>query len=371
MIPGRQVWRLSNGTVELGVSEVGAQLGPVLFRHGNRSIEPMHVAPWTNEPEAAGIPMLQNLRGDFFCAPFGSNDLLAEETRDHGRTANGRWRELEATPTRLELELEGSVSGAKVRKELWLAPEQPVIYQRHSFEGGSGTLPMGHHAMLRAPEGERLLLSFSPWVWAGTPPDPVEDDPRRGRSLLRYPQQIESLARVATAAGNGVDLSAFPALESSEEILLLVTHPEEEYAWSAAVAPESGWLWFAIRPNRILRSTMLWMSNGGRDYPPFLGRHRRVVGIEEVTSCFHLGHRASAEPNELSRKGLPTSVKLDPSRPTTVHYAFGTAPAPPGFGRVTKLAVGRREIAIEDGAGGRVRVPFDGDFLELPPDTGP
>ncbi|MEX2537009.1 MAG: hypothetical protein WD273_15535 [Trueperaceae bacterium] len=358
-----KTWHLGNGLVEFGVLEIGGQLGPVRFVHNGGIIEPMHRAPWADEPGSANIPMMQHLRGDFFCAPFGANDLLQEELRDHGRTANGVWREVERTSMRLELELDGKVAGARVRKELWLEPGRPLIYQRHTFEGGEGALPLGHHAMLRAPAGEQLRISFSPWVWAGTPPAPVESDPENGSSLLRYPQRFESLNRVTTSNGTTVDLSRYPELDASEDILMLVTDPDEEVAWSAAVAPRSGWVWFAVRPNRILRNTLLWFSNGGRAYSPFLGRHRRVLGIEEVTSYFHLGHRTSVEPNDLNELGYPTAVTLDRNEATVINYAFGAVPTPPGFGRVASLQVEPSHILLRNDQGEELRVPFRGDFI--------
>jgi hypothetical protein len=227
--------------------------------------------------------------GRLLLRAFRPKDLRAEEQRDHGLTANGVWRLREQSGNRVLLELEGRVSGAIVTKEVFLRPREPVVYQRHRFDGGTGALPMGHHAMLRAPEGEALGLSFSRWAWAGTAPEPVESDPARGRSLLRYPQRIDSLASTLTATGEAVDLSRYPTLEASKEIVMLVTHSAESFSWSAAVAPDSGWIWFSIRPNTLLRATLLWLSNGGRRYPPFSGRHRRVLGVEEVTSYFTLG----------------------------------------------------------------------------------
>jgi hypothetical protein len=356
-------WALGNGIVELGVNRTGGQLWPVRFRHDGRWIEPMHRAPWVEQPGAAEIPMLQNLSGDFFCAPFGANDLDPFESRDHGLTANGSWTELARTPERLELELSGTVCGASVRKEVRLVARQPIVYQLHRFLGGEGSLPIGHHAMLRAPADELLELSFSPFVWAGTPPRPVESDERLGRSLLRYPQRIQSLSSVLSESGETLDLSRYPALESSEEILMMVTHPGQQLGWSAAVARESGWIWFALRPNTVLRATMLWLSNGGRDYPPFLGRHRRVLGIEELTSYFHLGHHASTTSNALDKAGIPTAVSLQPGRAVTTRYAFGCLPAPAGFRRVASLALNGDELTLSDQDGRQARVDFDSEFV--------
>ena len=361
----RSSWTLDNGHVYLAVSALGGNLWPVRFAGEGRSVEPLHRAPWVDAPPMSldTPPMLQNLRGDFFCAPFGANDLDPRDRRDHGPTANGRWHVLERAPARLLLELDGMVAGARVLKEVRLQRDQPVVYQVHRLEGGSGAIPLGHHAMLRAPEGERLRLSFAPFAWGGTPPAPVEPDPGLGRSSLRYPQRFDSLAAVETHDRRLADLTSYPALEDSEDILMLITEADREWGWSAAVAPAGAWIWFAVRRNDTLRNTLLWMSNGGRDYPPFLGRHRRVIGIEETTSFFHLGHRSSVEPNELTSAGYPTAVPLDPGSTTSTGYAFGVVEAPPGFDRVAELVVEEDRLTLVADSGRATAVPFTAALL--------
>jgi len=356
-------WRLANDSVSVGINPQGGQLGPVRFRAASGWLEPMHKAPWLAELGAVKEPMLQNLQGDFFCAPFGASDLLRGETRDHGLTANGEWCELEVTSDRILLAAEAEVSGATVTKEVFLKSGHPVIYQVHRFAGGEGSLPIGHHAMLRAPESDYLNLSFAPYSWAGTPPRPLEPDPANGRSRLRYPQRIRDLAEVRTANGERADLTRFPVLEDCEELAMLVTDRGEAVAWSAAVAFKSRWIWFALRPNNVLRNTVLWLSNGGRYYPPFSHRHRRVIGIEETTSYFHLGHRASLEPNELNQVGYPTAVDLEPDGVLSSRYAFGAVTAPPGFDRVERVRVEPGRVVMSDPFARTVEVPFDDGFF--------
>ena len=48
-------------------------LAPLAFLLPNgRQVSPMHVAPWAEEPVAATLPgILQRLRGDWPCVPFG------------------------------------------------------------------------------------------------------------------------------------------------------------------------------------------------------------------------------------------------------------------------------------------------------------
>ena len=89
-----RMFRLGSDRVSLAVTETGGQLSDVVFALGDeRRVSPMHVSPWEHETFAEDIPpMLRMLRGDFFCAPFGSSDVLPHETRVHGLTANGTWR---------------------------------------------------------------------------------------------------------------------------------------------------------------------------------------------------------------------------------------------------------------------------------------
>jgi len=305
--------------------------------------------------------MLRGLRGDFFCAPFGVSDLIVEETHPHGTTANGMWQNTLQDTQTLEFVLETTVLGAEVSKRVHLNPGEAMVYQEHIFAGGSGRLPLGHHAMLRVEEA--LELSFSRWVWGGTPPNPLETEPEQGRSSLRYPQRFENLSQVVLENGGHADLSRYPTLEGSEDLLMLVSDDTLPFAWTTATNREAGWVWFALKDPRILRSTVLWMSNGGRFYPPFSGRHRRVLGLEEVCAYFHLGHRASSEPNPLSERGIPTALELRADQKLSVRYAFGMVEVPPSFGRVADVRATRGGITLEDSAGLQVFAPCDAGFV--------
>jgi hypothetical protein len=355
-------WMLASDHVQLGLTEEGGHLDAVRFQTERGSVRPLHVAPWADEPPDPTLPpILRILRGDFFCAPFGASDLLPDETRLHGAPCNARWRKIDAGRPVLTLELEKTVQGARVLKTLHVHPGQAVIYQGHDLIGGSGALPIGHHAMLRVPE--TAYLSFSPWIWAGTPPTPLEADPAIGRSLLQYPQEITHLSRVRLASGQTADLTRFPALDRHDDLLMLVADPALPFAWSAVTAPQAGWVWFDLRDPRTLASTVLWMSHGGRDYPPWSGRHTHVLGIEQVTAYFHLGHRASTSPNPLSQRGIPTAVELSPNGSVLVRYLFGVAAVPPEFTRVRSIEPASSGMLLTDEGGRSVLAPCDPSVL--------
>jgi hypothetical protein len=354
-------WLLENDRVRVGVIEEGGHLDPVAFRTERGEITPMHVAHWAEESLSPDIPpILRVLRGDFFCAPFSESDLIPEEDRPHGTTANGRWQEVEVTGERLTLELANKVMGATVRKHLHTRSGECMVYQQHDFIGGTGALPVGHHAMLRVPE--TVNLSFSKWLWGATPPAPPETPPT-GRSLLAYPQQFEDLGRVELADGSTTDMSRYPTLERNEDLLMLASDPSLPFAWSAVTAPEHGWVWFSLKSPRALRGTVLWLSHGGRDYPPFSGRHTHVLGVEEVTSYFHLGHRASVEDNPLSDRGFPTAVTLAPDQTLSIRYAFGLVTIPPQFESVTAIETHPGGVLIRGNQGREVFAPCDLDFI--------
>jgi hypothetical protein len=365
-------WLLKSDRSQVGVTEEGGHLDSVRFVTDRGTFAPMHVAPWADEPPDPALPpILRILRGDFFCAPFGASDVLPGETRIHGASCNARWGLVRgpgaprpgaaSAEQRLEAELESPIMGARVRKHVWVQPGHAVVYQQHDLEGGAGAIPVGHHAMLRVLE--QAYLSFSPWVWGGTPPTPLEADPTVGRSLLAYPQEFADLARVRLASDGMADLTRFPALEKHDDLLLLATDPKLPFAWSAVSAPRAGWVWFDLRSPQTLASTVLWMSHGGRQYPPWSGRHTHVIGVEQVTAYFHLGHRASTGPNPLSQRGIPTAVELRPGHTLSIRYAFGLAAVPPSFTRVRSIEPAPSGIVLIDEGGRSVTAPVALEFV--------
>ena len=185
---------LRSDRVSLAVTETGGHLSDVVFvLPGGRQVSPMHTAPWADEPLPEDTPpILRVLRGDFFCAPFGSSDLIPGETRVHGLAASGNWRLTGTTGSTVDAVLDGEVLGATVAKHVEVRSGEAVVYQRHRLTGGSGRLPIGHHAMLRAESP--LQLAFSPWTMALTPPEPIEVPPH-GRPLLAEGQTIADLTR--------------------------------------------------------------------------------------------------------------------------------------------------------------------------------
>src|SRR4051812_19449213 len=115
-----KLFPLGSDCVSLAVTETGGHLSDVAFTlPGGRRVSPMHVAPWANESLPDDTPaILRILRGDFFCAPFGSSDVIPGETRVHGLPANGTWRLTGTSPNVVDAVLDGAVMDATLTKHV-------------------------------------------------------------------------------------------------------------------------------------------------------------------------------------------------------------------------------------------------------------
>ena len=365
---------MTDGLIHHAVEGIAIQFDPAGGRIDTMVIEPadgapplhpLHKAPWaaTKEDLPASIDLVERrLAGDFFCAPFGKQP----GTPIHGWTANGAWEAAgveNGTDGSLtaRYRLQKEVQGARVTKDITLRPGHPFLYQCHRFNGGQGHLPVGHHAMIRVPGGARL--SFSDKRFCITPGDAPESDPARGRSLLAYPQRAHTLAQIKTASGEVIDAASYP-FESCHEDSLVMAEADGTVGWSAALAKEDGFLFFAIKDALQLPETTLWMSNGGRSYAPWLNRHTCVLGIEETATGCHASGRFEST-GALSSEGLPTGLVLEPDRETDIRYGFGAIRVPSGWTEVADIKIAQTVLTITDAGGASITLPFDGAHFGL------
>lgn len=366
---GQPSWRIASLTVEAFVTETGGHLGPVTFRANGKRIQPYSVAPWAEEKTDAALPpILKALRGDFFCLPFGGNNtpFRGERHPPHGETANARWRCVAAESDRLHLRLATSVRPGRVDKYVWLRPGEMAVYQRHVVSSMSGPMDFGHHAMLKFPDRPGSgLIATSPFVQGFVLPAPFENSAQGGYFFLRSGTGFRSLEKVRTREGGWTDLSAYPARRGFEDLVMLVGDARRSLAWTAVVFPRERYAWFALKDPRVLRNTVLWLSNGGRHYPPWNGRHVNVLGLEEVTAYFHYGLAESARPNLLSVRGHPTCLTLRPGKPLVVDYVMAVVPVPTGFDHVASITPmpDRRAVRLVSRSGRRVVAPVHLDFF--------
>ncbi len=338
-------------------------ISSMVVRDQGRDIDMMHRAPWVGSGDpmlADAPPQLANLAGDFFCAPF--SDASADQNAPlHGWPANSPWTALPmSTPTTWRYELARKVMSATLVKELSLTNDHPFLYQRHIFTGGQGAISTANHAMISLPNGG--LLRFSPKRWFETPASPVEDDPARGRSCLRYPARSADPRHFPAADGGKVDLTRYPFGPAHEDFVIALEAQDTPLGWTAVVRPTEGDLYLSLRNPRRLPMTMLWHSNGGRDYAPWLGRHKGCLGVEEGIAMPLLDITRREDPDLLSRSGQASALILSPDTQTEVRHVTGCIAWPTGE-PVKDIHLAGNQLSVLGERGATRTLPIRGDFL--------
>jgi len=370
-VHGQPSWRFASDKVEAAITRQGGHLAPVRFRLPHGVVEPYSIAPWAEEKAASRIPpLLQSLRGDFFCAPFGASEspYRGELHPPHGEVANSNWRlesiKTDQAGTELHLSLETKVRRGRVDKTIGLRRGETTLYCRHVISKMNGKMNFGHHATLKFPDAPGSgLINTSPISFGQVLPVPFENPAKGGYSSLRTGAVFSTLDRVPAVDGTDADLGVFPARRGFEDLVMVTHEAMSDFAWTAVTFPEEGYVWFALKDPRVLRSTVFWLSNGGRHYPPWNGRHVNVMGLEDVTSYFHLGLEESARPNPVNQRSIATALTLKASVPLTVNYIMGVAAIPQGWGRILVITPDAHGVTLRPTQGGTIRVPLDIGFL--------
>lgn len=314
---------------------------------GDRTIAPLHRAPWVDSGEAMPEdvdPHLARLGGDFFCAPFAAHDGASPL---HGWPPNAAWQVDERRRDGLAARLTRLAKGATVTKGLRLIDGHPFLYQAHVIEGGAGRLSFANHANLAVPNGARIFTSpKAAWETPATAPEP---DPARGRSLLRYPARTDD-PTAFPGAGGDVDLTRYPWGPRHEDFVSGLEAEGNPLGWTAVVRPAEGDLYLALRDPIALPMTMLWHSNGGRDYPPWLGRHHGCLGLEEGAASHMLGLSSEA--------ALTGPGALALGARNTVRHVIGALAWPSGEA-VENVTLEDGAVRVDGAAGARRRVAVD------------
>ncbi len=322
---------------------------------GGREISPLHRAPWVDGSEILpkdAAPHMARLGGDFFCAPFAGRE---DGSALHGWPANAPWTVARLEGFRLEARLDRLVQGATLTKTLNLQDDHPFVYQSHRFEGGTGRVPVANHANVSVKGG--ALIRTSPKHHWETPRDAQESDPTRGRSRLKYPARSIDPTAFPGLVGP-VDLTRYPWGPRHEDFVIGVEAAGSTLGWTAVTRPVQGDLFLSLRNPHSLPMTMLWHSNGGRDYAPWSGRHFGCLGVEEGAAAQMLGVSTEAD------LPAPGYLTLADGQGVTVRHAIGAVAWPTGEAIASVRVVdGGLEVT---GEGGATRaLPFDTAFLTV------
>ena len=349
--------------ISVDVDLTVGHLSDLSITFDRRRLKPLHRAPWIDEP-ADSVPEdlpegTKRLSGDFLCAPFSRSDIEAAPL--HGWPANSVWDVVSSKTTadgwHARLRLRRKVMGAAIEKVLTLRDGHPFLYQEHILTGGDGALPVAHHTMTSMRAGGRL--AFSQKRFAATPSEPLEPDPARGRYRLAYPGRSDTVEQFPAAAGGTVDLTDYPTGTRNEDFVTLVEAGHGGLGWTALARTAESDLVLVLKSPQELPVTMLWISNGGRDYAPWNGRHEGVLGIEDGRTA--IGHSASIGDNPLRSEGVATAFEL--CGRVCFRQVIGALPL--DVSGVPPLDVTAEDHALRlEFPGGVSRcVPFDADFL--------
>jgi hypothetical protein len=320
---------------------------------GDGEITPLHRAPWVGTAEAMppdAAPHMATLGGDFFCAPFAASEAGSPL---HGWPANTPWTVVADGGRLLRAVLNRPVFGATLVKELALADGHPFVYQRHVFVGGEGRVTFANHANVSVKGGAHIRTSPKlRWETPGTPP---EGDPARGRSALAYPAQATD-PRAFPALAGAVDLTTYPWAPRHEDFVVGVEAKGHGLGWTAVTRKGAGDLYLSLRDPARVPMTMLWHSNGGRDYAPWSGRHFGCLGVEEGAAHPYLGLSTEAD---LSGPG---ALALRPGGIAEVRHVIG-AVAWPTEEPVAEVALDAGTLTVRGEAGALRRLAIRADFL--------
>lgn len=315
------------------VQVLGGMLGPVTFLlPDGRQVSPLHVAPWFDDPDrTAQPPILQELRGEWPCVPFGTDAprTLPEgwsatgETFDgadipHGHSSNAEWVFTDAAADRLTLTCDhpGTHPIRRLTRTIAADPKAPALDITLTVEARRPCrLPIGLHPTLRLPLTGQARLIPPSFRQGRTFPLDVEP----GQGLLQPGATFSDLAEIPSRSGGNFSLAALPLPENTEELVQLcgvsggfrLQHPD-------------GWHVTLDWDTSHFPSLLLWISNRGRAYAPWNSRHV-ALGVEPVCAAFDLGPAVSTAPNPISAAGIATAQTFDPDHPFSTHYRIGVS----------------------------------------------
>ncbi|WP_417243764.1 hypothetical protein [Celeribacter sp.] len=322
--------------------------------------EILHTAHWvgTDAAPLAGAPVDQHLAGDFFAAPFGASDVV--DAPNHGWTANSHWsgvtRSQDDDHAEIRLTLDRDVMGARVSKTLGLRTGEAVLYQTHEICGGQGDLTFAHHPMFRMEAGGHL--AFSPKRVALTTAPALEP-----AHLLAYPARTTDLTAFPAQGGGVFDLTRYPGATGHEDFVTLVEAGGAALGWTALSRSAEGDIIVVLKDARVAPVTMLWLSNGGRDYAPWDGRHTGVLGLEDGCAAGALGHAAACGDNAIAAEGAATALALGADVTHTMRHAIAVFDAPDGFGRVRDVVLDGDELRVKGAGDAVLCMAFDPAFF--------
>jgi hypothetical protein len=304
---------LGTDSARISITPRGGHLRIEYRDAGGEWHSPYSLPPWRPDECPDAPALLQILRGDFFCFPFGVTSGLADP---HGETANRVWNPAEASDRSATFVMELESMPGRVTKKLAFDPGALLLRQEHLIDGVEGVFNYGHHPILRVPEGQKAILSTSPIRFGQVYPNGFAVAAEGETSALKNGARFSSMDRVETADGGSSTLSEYPVRPAAEDLVMFAA-ASSGWAWNAFFIP--GCLWLSFRKVEDFPSSLYWMSNGGRPQAPWNGRHTGRIGIEDICSHFHDGAHISAR-DLLNDHRIATARRFQPDQPVALTH---------------------------------------------------
>lgn len=330
-LPRQQSLAWAHGVVTL--QSLGGMIGPSSFvLPVGRQVSPLHIAPWFAEAMPPGLPgVLHQLRGEWPCVPFGVDAERNLPTKwqpqgvgfdgaeiPHGHGSNADWQ-FDTAPDAIAMRCVYPETHPikSLHREVRPDPVAAALDITLRVQARRACrLPIGLHPTFRLPSDGFAQLIPPSFNEGRVFPQPVEKT-----SLLAPDAVFSSLDAVPLADGGSLSLTQLPFATKNEELVQLcgvkgdfvLRYPGEDFqmrlSWNSDHFP----------------SVLLWVSNQGRDYAPWNGRHL-ALGIEPVCSAFDLGPALSSGPNPIADAGTPTATEFQTGQDFITHYRIAVEP---------------------------------------------
>ena len=274
----------------------------VEFMIGGKKIAPLYTNPWLGTYNED--PFLNNLKGDFFCLPFGSGPKGSTKKYPHGYSCNGVYEITQKGDSAAVISLEypkdylgGSIENVQRCIEL---KENRITFRDTVKVVSPVKLAIGIHPIFRLPckpGAAGLRLPENDGIY--TSPTAVDKS-----SIFQNNIIINNAEDIPLRNGNRLNALRLPLDADTEELLLLsnvkagkISLDNFEENYSATMEwDEQGYA-----------NCLLWMSNKGRKFAPWNGRNL-CLGIEPVTATFEGGELGGGRDIKTAYEFTPGTV---------------------------------------------------------------
>ena len=321
---------------EIEIDALGCKMIPT-FNLNGKKIKPFHEPDWLNDnsDDFNSLPgILQNLKGEFPCVPFGINSPIEDITDEwktsysvepyivnepHGYSSNKNWELIEKKSNKLEFKInypDNDLVDHLIRT-IEVQDDKPhnIFCRLQIHVKEDCELPIGLHPMFRIPKKmSKIKINPGNFKFGLNYPGLVLKD----KTLGAIGREFSSLDKVEGFDGNTIDLSQPPFDGNFEDLFQLcgidgnmsLENFEENYKFN-----------FSWNPNHFT-SVLMWVSNKGRTEYPWNSNHV-TIGFEPITSAFGLSTYVSLNKNNpISKRNVATSLKLYKNKPLFTDYSF-------------------------------------------------